>query len=103
MTTDTRGRAEMEALRRQEGTRLQGNEPPPDARAMGAEAAQYTEPTLDPQWLDVYKMFLDRDGNEYGVPVRVPRGQWDKGGPNALQGAPPQPASPTGRSPSNPP
>ena len=39
---------------------------------MGAESAEYTKPMIDPQWIDAWKMFVDRDGNEYGVPVKLP-------------------------------
>ena len=84
MTTGTQVARDFEALRRQEGTRQVGDGQQPDAQAMGAETAEYTAPTLDPQWLDAYKMFIDRDGNEYGVPCKLPRGQWAVGGPNAL-------------------
>ncbi len=83
MAEDTRTAIEMEGLRRQESVRLEP-EQPPDAKGMGAEGAEYTEPTLDPQWINAWKMFPDGQGGEYGVPVRLPRGQWDKGGPNAL-------------------
>lgn len=75
---------EREAMRRQQGSHMQPGQEP-DARGMGAETAEYTEPTIDPQWMDAWKMFLDRDGNEYGVPVKVPRGQYFVGGPNALE------------------
>lgn len=84
MAVDTRVAREREAMRRQEGTHLQVDAQP-DARAMGAESAEYTEPTIDPQWIDAWKMFVDRDGNEYGIPVKLPRGQWSAGGPNALE------------------
>ncbi len=86
MATKTTARTAREAdeLRRQEGSHL-APERAPDARSMGAETAEYIEPTIDPQWIDAWKMFVDRDGNEYGVPVKLPRGQWDAGGPNALK------------------
>ncbi len=74
---------EREAMRRQVGSHSAVTEQP-DAKAMGAEAAGYTEPTIDPQWVDAWKMFVDEEG-EYGVPVRLPKGQWSVGGPNALE------------------
>ena len=85
MTTDTATRTarEREAMRRQPLTHMAADAPP-DARGMGAESAVYTEPTIDPQWMDAWKMFLDREGNEYGVPVKLPRLQWENGGANAL-------------------
>lgn len=83
MTMDTRTAREREAMRRQTATHLEP-EQEPDARGMGAESAEYTKPTIDPQWISAWKMFVDDDGNEYGVPVKIPRNQWDQGGPNAL-------------------
>lgn len=56
----------------------------PDARALGAEEASYTDPEVEPQWIDAWKMFMRRDGTEFGVPVKLPAGQWNVGGPNAL-------------------
>ena len=83
MTTDriARGR---EAMRHQAASHTVV-ETPPDARSMGAESAEYTAPMIDPQWINAWKMFVDRDGNEYGVPVKLPKGQWSVGGPNALE------------------
>lgn len=84
MTTDTRLALEEEALRRQEGSHMlpqQGIE----TGGTGTESITYAPATIDPQWLDAYKMFVDRDGQEYGVRVRLPRGQWDAGGANALK------------------
>lgn len=72
---------ESDALREQEGSHMQPEAP--DAASMGAETAAYTEPSIDPQWMDAWKMFVDEKG-EYGVPCKLPRGQWDVGGPNAL-------------------
>lgn len=83
MVTDTREAREREAMRRQEGSRMEPGQQP-DAHAMGAESAEYMDPTLDPQWIDAWKMFVDRDG-EYGVPARLPRGQYFNGGTNALE------------------
>ena len=74
---------EREAMRRQTGSHSAVAEKP-DATAMGAEVAEYTAPTIDPQWIDAWKMFTDEQG-EYGVPVKLPRGQWSVGGPNALE------------------
>lgn len=74
---------EREAMRRQTGSHSAVAEKP-DATAMGAESAEYIAPTIDPQWIDAWKMFVDEEG-EYGVPVRLPRGQWAVGGPNALE------------------
>ncbi len=82
MDTDERLR-QRETLRHQGGSHM-AVETPPDAQAMGAESAEYTKPTIDPQWIDAWKMFPDGDG-EYGVPVKLPRGQWAVGGPNALE------------------
>ena len=84
MTTDDRLARGREAIRRQVGSHT-AVETPPDVRGMGAETAEYTKPMIDPQWIDAWKMFVDRDGNEYGVPVRLPKGQWSNGGPNALE------------------
>jgi hypothetical protein len=84
MAVDTREAQQQEALRRQQGSHM-SVEVQPDARGMGAESAQYTEPTIDPQWIDAWKMFLDGEGQEYGVPVKLPKRQWDAGGPNALK------------------
>ena len=75
---------EMDAARRQQRDHMQAGEPP-DAGAMGAETAEYAEPGIDPQWMSAWKMFVDRDGNEYGVPVRVPIGQYFGNTPNHLQ------------------
>ena len=84
MTTDTEERLrQRELLRRSEGSHTAVEEQP-DARAMGAESAEYTKPTIDPQWMNAWKMFPDAEG-EYGVPVKLPRGQWQVGGPNALE------------------
>jgi hypothetical protein len=83
MATDTRTAQELEALREQPGSRMMP-EQPPDARTMGAQSASYTEPTIDPQWIDAWKMFPEPDGFKYGVPVKLPRNQWAVGGPNAL-------------------
>ena len=83
MVTDQRTALENEALRRQRGSHMLAAEGI-DANEMGAESAGYIEPTIDPQWIDGWKMFLDRDGNESGIPCKLPRGQWDQGGPNAL-------------------
>ncbi len=57
----------------------------PDAQGMGAETADYIEPDIDPQWMAAWKMFIDRDGKEYGVPVRVPVGQYFGQSPSHLQ------------------
>lgn len=84
MTVDTRTAKNWEAARKQQFTHMVAGEKP-DAHAMGAESAEYMEPTIDPQWMDAWKMFVDRDGNEYGVPVRVPRGQFFGNSPNHLQ------------------
>ena len=84
MTTNDRLARGREAIRRQVGSHT-AVETPPDVRGMGAETAEYTAPMIDPQWIDAWKMFVDRDGNEYGVPVRLPKGQWSNGGPNALE------------------
>ncbi len=85
MTTDTetRNAREREAMRRQVPTHMAADQPP-DARGMGAETAEYLEPTIDPQWMDAWKVFVDRDGNEYGIAAKLPRLQWDNGGANAL-------------------
>lgn len=83
MVMDTEQRArESDALREQEGSHMQPSGEP-DATSMGAETAAYTEPSIDPQWMDAWKMFMDEKG-EYGVACKLPRGQWDVGGPNAL-------------------
>ena len=84
MVTDTRIAREREAMRRKSGSHLEAGEQP-DARGMGAEAAEYTTPSIDPQWIDAWKMFVDYEGNEYGVPVKLPRNMWSAGGPNALE------------------
>lgn len=75
---------QAQALRQQTRTHMEPGQAP-DARGMGAEDARYLEPELEPQWMDAWKMFIDpRDGSEYGVPVKLPAGQWLAGGPNAL-------------------
>ncbi len=81
--TLVRNPEELEALRDRPASHMTPDGQP-DARGMGAESAEYITPMIDPQWIDAWKMFLDRDGTEYGVPVRLPRGQWAAGGPNAL-------------------
>ena len=85
MTTDImRTAREREAMRNQVPTHMEVGEEP-DAGSMGAQSAEYTEPSIDPQWMDAWKLFIDpRDDTQFGVPVRLPRGQWDRGGPNAL-------------------
>lgn len=84
MTTTTRNARDMDAARRQVPTFMQAGEAP-DAAGMGAESAEYAESSIDPQWMAAFKMFVDRDGNEYGVPVRVPIGQYFGRSPNHLQ------------------
>lgn len=49
-----------------------------DTDAMGAEQAGYTQPTIDPQWVIAYKMFVDDQG-EYGIPYPVPIGVLSQG------------------------
>ena len=75
-------RGERDLVREQSLTHMEAGEPP-SASAMGAETAEYTKPLIDPQWLEAWKMFVDSEG-EYGVLVRVPRGQWS-GVPDALE------------------
>ena len=84
MTTQTRFARDVDAARRQTLTHMNAGEEP-DAQGMGAEEATYAEPGIDPQWMWAWKMFVDRDGNEYGVPARVPIGQYFGRGPNHLQ------------------
>lgn len=81
MVMETQAR-ESDALREQEGSHMQPAGKP-DAESMGAQSAEYTEPSIDPQWMDAWKMFVDEKG-EYGVACKLPRGQWEVGGPNAL-------------------
>ena len=85
MTTaiDERRAKEADASRDQQGSHMEPASQP-DAQAMGAETAQYTKPHIDPQWFDAWKMHVDEHG-EYGVPHKVPRGQWEQGGVNALK------------------
>lgn len=79
MTTDTDMRT---ARQRQAIARAprQHMDPDPylDIESMGAEQAAYTEPTIDPQWVIAYKMFVDDQG-EYGIPYPVPIGQLSQG------------------------
>src|SRR3990167_2032749 len=75
---------DIDAARKQQRTHMQAGEAP-DAQGMGAESAQYATPAIDPQWMSAWKMFVDRDGNEYGVPVRVPLGQYFGQSPSHLQ------------------
>lgn len=85
MTTDTRIAREREAMRRQPGSHLPAGEEP-DAKAMGAESAEYIKPSIDPQWIDAWKLFIDPVTDEqFGVPARLPKNQWSQGGPNALE------------------
>ena len=84
MTVDTRRAQNMDAARKQVPKYMKAGEQP-DANAMGAESAEYVAPSIDPQWMDAWKMFVDRDGNEYGVPVRVPIGQYFGRSPNHLE------------------
>ena len=88
MTTDTaeieERRRELDALAEKPVSRMQ--EPPaPDLSSAGpgVQSAEYTKPQLDPQWMDAWKMFVDDEG-EYGIPCKLPRGQWDTGNANAL-------------------
>ena len=88
MTTDTaeieERRRELDALAEKPVSRMQ--EPPaPDLSSAGpgVQSAEYTKPQLDPQWMDAWKMFVDDEG-EYGIPCKLPRGQWDQGGANSL-------------------
>lgn len=84
MTTEVDERMrQRELLRHEQGSHM-AVETAPDAHGMGAESAEYIRPTIDPQWIPAWKMFVDDEG-EYGVPVKLPRGQWSVGGPNALE------------------
>jgi hypothetical protein len=79
----TRKAIEADAARKQTFSYMEAGESP-DVKGMGAETAEYVH-ELDPQWMTAWKMFLDRDGNEYGVPVRVPIGQYFGRTPNHLE------------------
>lgn len=60
----------------------------PDAPSFGAEfgdaESHYTEIAVDPQWITVWKMYINQDGHEYGVPVPVTRDLWDRNGKTSL-------------------
>ena len=82
-STQERMAREGEALRRAEAQTLLTIDDS-DLYSDDVVESKVTETAIDPQWINGWKMYVDREGKEYGVPVPLPRGQWDVGGPNAL-------------------